>query len=123
MPADGTIVACLCAAWCDVCREYQTGFSALASDYPEVAFHWVDIEHDPAWQEDWDIEDFPTILVQRGETVVFLGPMLPQPLQLRRVLESLLTMDAAACAQHAESSAEHRAWQRMNEFGRKLQAR
>lgn len=123
MPSDATIVACLCAAWCDVCEEYRSGFVALASDYPEVAFHWVDIEDDPDWQDDWEIEDFPTVLVQRGETVLFLGPMLPQHLHLRRVLESLLAMGDAACAQYVESSEEHRAWQCMSEFGKKLQIR
>ena len=38
------VVACLCAAWCDVCKQYRPGFEGLAAEYPEQQFVWIDIE-------------------------------------------------------------------------------
>ena len=38
------VIACLCAGWCDVCKQYRAGFDALAPQYPEHQFVWIDIE-------------------------------------------------------------------------------
>ena len=38
------VVACLCAGWCDVCKQYRAGFDALAEQYPDQQFVWIDIE-------------------------------------------------------------------------------
>ena len=81
------LVACLCAAWCDTCVAYRPGFEALASRFPRAEFRWVDIEE----QEDLDVENFPTIVVQKGKETLFDGVMLPHHEHLQRLLEKLIT--------------------------------
>jgi hypothetical protein len=105
------LVACLCAAWCGTCRDYQAPFEAMAADFPAASFHWVDIEDEDAGVDDLDVENFPTIVVQRGELVLFCGPMLPQPGILRRTLETLLAMSAEEAAAYANRTPERAAWQ------------
>ena len=85
------LVACLCAAWCDTCVAYRTGFLALAGRFPRAEFRWVDIEDDAEAVEDMDVDNFPTILVQRGSETLFHGVMLPHHEHLQRLLEKLMT--------------------------------
>jgi thiol-disulfide isomerase/thioredoxin len=89
MPPDESVVTCLCAEWCDVCREYRPRFLALAQRFPRVKFAWLDIEDDAEKVGELEIENFPTIRVTRGEEQLFYGVMLPQPEVLARVLEEL----------------------------------
>lgn len=106
-----TLVMCLCAEWCGVCRDYREGFEALALQHSNIAFHWVDIEDQPDWPETLEIESFPTVMIQRGDTVLYLGPTLPQHGHLERTLESLLAMDATTASSYAQASEERRSWQ------------
>jgi thiol-disulfide isomerase/thioredoxin len=85
------LVACLCAAWCDTCVAYRPGFLALAARFPRAEFRWVDIEDDAEAVEDIDVENFPTILVRRGEETLFHGVMLPHHQHLQRLLEKIMT--------------------------------
>jgi thiol-disulfide isomerase/thioredoxin len=84
-------VTCLCAEWCDVCREYRPAFLALAERYPQARFAWLDIEDDADKVGDIEIENFPTLRVERGGVVVFHGVLLPKAEHLARVLEKLLS--------------------------------
>jgi thioredoxin 1 len=85
------LVACLCAEWCDTCVAYRPGFLAMAERFPRAEFRWVDIEDDAEAVEDIDVENFPTILVRRGEETLFHGVMLPHHQHLERLLEKLMT--------------------------------
>jgi len=85
------LVACLCAAWCDTCVAYRPGFLALAARFPRAEFRWVDIEDDAEAVEDIDVENFPTILVRRGDETLFHGVMLPHHQHLQRLLEKIMT--------------------------------
>jgi len=76
------VVACLCAGWCDVCKQYRAGFEALAADFPDAQFVWIDIEDQADLVGDLDVENFPTILMQREDIVAFYGTMLPEPRQV-----------------------------------------
>jgi len=115
-----TLVICLCAEWCGVCREYRAGFEALARDHASARFHWVDIEDAPDWPEALEVEHFPTVMIQRGPHVLFLGPTLPQHAHLVRTLESLRGLDADAARRYVEASDERRAWQAAAPFGLSL---
>ena len=84
-----TLVACLCAQWCGTCREYQPKFAALAERWRSHVFVWIDIEDDPEYAGDDDIENFPTLLVQSPAGVAFYGPMLPHIGHLEKLLEAL----------------------------------
>ena len=82
-------VVCLCAQWCGTCREYRPLFDSLARAHPDVRFVWVDIEDDAGLVGDLDVETFPTLLIARDRTALFLGPLLPQAPVLARLLASL----------------------------------
>ena len=82
-------VACLCAAWCGVCRDWLPLFSAQARAHPHMRFAWVDVEDEDEAMGDVDIETFPTLLVARGEEVLFLGPIPPLASQFTRMLATL----------------------------------
>ena len=83
-------VACLCALWCDSCVAYREGFLALAAEFPQAEFRWLDIEDDAEEVGDLEVENFPTILVKHGERVLFYGAQRPSHEHLRRLLEELL---------------------------------
>ncbi len=95
------LVACLCAAWCGTCREYQPKLEELSQRFPDHIFLWLDVEEHPDLLEDEDIEDFPTLLVQNGEHTLFYGPMLPHIGHLERLLETLLENAPASPISHA----------------------
>jgi thioredoxin 1 len=86
---DGWFIACFCAAWCDTCAQYRPKLEALAQSQPDRVFAWIDIEDYPDLLGDEDIENFPTLLVQRGARTLFYGTMLPHIGHLERLLESL----------------------------------
>ena len=82
-------VTCLCALWCDSCVEYREGFFALAAQFPGAEFRWLDIEDDAEEVGDREVENFPTILVERDGAELFYGPLPPQHEHLKRLLETL----------------------------------
>lgn len=71
------IVACLCANWCDTCGTYRDTFDQLALKHPGAVFVWIDIEDNADLVDDLEIDNFPTIILQRQDTVVFFGTVLP----------------------------------------------
>lgn len=83
------LVVCYCAQWCDTCGQYRRDFSALAERFPQHVFIWVDIEEQPELLGDEDVENFPSLLLQRGETSLFFGTQLPYIGHLERLLERL----------------------------------
>ncbi|CAG7595022.1 thioredoxin family protein [Candidatus Vallotia tarda] len=87
--ADTLFVACLCAEWCGSCREYRTGFDGLADAHPEVCFVWIDIETHADWLDDFDVENFPTILIENSIATRFFGTVLPYPPIIARMLVDL----------------------------------
>lgn len=83
------LVVSLCAEWCGVCRDWRTAFEGVARRHPEGRFRWLDVEDESDVAGELDVETFPTVLVARGGRVIFLGPILPQPALLERMLSSL----------------------------------
>jgi thiol-disulfide isomerase/thioredoxin len=84
------LVACLCAAWCDTCTAYRPGFLAMAERFPRAEFRWVDIEDDAEAVEDIEVDNFPTLLVRRGDETLFQGVLLPHHSHLERLLQELI---------------------------------
>jgi hypothetical protein len=72
-----------------VCREWQPFFAQQARAYPHLRFTWVDVEDEDDAMGDVDIETFPTLLVARGEQVMFLAPVPPLANQFARLLARL----------------------------------
>lgn len=98
------LVVCLCADWCGTCKQYRQSFEALAAQFPQMRFVWLDVEDREDVAGDLDIETFPSILVAQGNQARFLGPVLPQAGVLARMLQSLPGDAAARPAQGQEAS-------------------
>ena len=105
------IVACLCAAWCDVCCSYRVSFDAWAAEHPDKHFIWIDIEDQADVVGDLDIENFPTLLMQRGDVVAFFGPVLPDVKLGNRLLSAQVEKSDADLQTEANSTAEKKDWQ------------
>ena len=105
------LVICLCAEWCGTCRDYRAGFEDLASRFPEVRFLWLDIEEQADDLGDLDIENFPTLFIQRQELILFFGTMLPHLSHLQRLIETLQEQTLEQSRDYASSSPERRDWQ------------
>ena len=88
LPDKPWLIACLCAAWCDTCQVYRNQFDALAAQHPDKCFAWIDIEDQADLVDALDIENFPTILIEFENSVVFFGTTLPDALQVDRLLTS-----------------------------------
>ena len=111
LSGDVWIVACLCAAWCDVCRQYRPAFDALAARHPDKRFVWVDVEDEADIVGDFDVDDFPTLLIQRADTVAFFGTVLPDAGQAHRLLQAQLAKTADELQAESGASAQRREWQ------------
>ena len=105
-----TLVLCLCADWCGTCRDYRPGFDALAARCPDCDFVWADLEDDAEWIGEFDVEDFPTLLIQQNEQVLSYGVLLPHVSHLEKLLESLSRMSESERASWI-ASPEHAPWQ------------
>lgn len=102
-------VACLCAAWCHLCKDYAPVFEQvcgeLAGSGMALQRHWIDIEDEAELVGDFDVETFPTIVVADARGVRFAGPVAPQPETLRRLLRATVLEPApdmrrpSACAE------------------------
>lgn len=112
------LVICLCAEWCGSCRDYRPGFNELAMQFPDTRFRWLDIEEQAADLGDLDIENFPTLFIRRGESVLFFGTMLPHLSHLRRLIETFHEQTPEQSRDYVQSSPERRGWQENTDLAR-----
>jgi thioredoxin 1 len=111
LAGESWVVACLCAGWCNTCTAYRATFEDLARRHPDKVFVWIDIEDQADVVGELDVENFPTLLMQRGDTVAFFGTMLPEAGVAERLLQAQAAQSDAELAAQARSSAERRSWQ------------
>lgn len=111
MGNDDLLVICLCAEWCGTCREYRPGFEGLAVEFPEIRFRWLDIEDHADEMGDLDVENFPTLLIFRGDFVLFYGTMLPHVGHLSRMVETFAEQTCEQSRAYAQLNDERRQWQ------------
>lgn len=104
-------VICLCAEWCGTCREYRPGFEQVAARFPDAGFVWLDIEDHAEHLGDLDIENFPTLVIALGTSVLYYGVMLPYPEHLARTLEVFVEQGAEQNHAYARATPERRQWQ------------
>ncbi len=89
------LVACLCAAWCRTCDAYQDTLAAVrdavaGTTSPPPRFVWIDIEDEHALVDDIDVENFPTLLLARGDELLFFGTVTPHPQTLERLVRGAI---------------------------------
>ena len=112
LAGDSWIVACLCAAWCGTCSSYRAVFEELAARHPDKHFIWIDIEDQADVVGDLDVENFPTLLIQRHDLVAFFGTMLPDAGLADRLVQAQAAHSDEELMRLAASSEERREWQR-----------
>lgn len=105
------VIACLCADWCGSCREYKIAFEALALTYPAHTFVWIDIEDQADIVGDIDVDNFPTLLIQRGEVVTFFGAMVPEIRVTERLINAQLEKTVEQITREAKGSSDKQHWQ------------
>ena len=81
-----TLVVCLCAEWCGVCRDYRQRFAQVQAKFPQATFLWMDVEDEADLLHPLDVENFPTLLIAVGDHPRFLGPLAPQADMLERLI-------------------------------------
>lgn len=118
MRGDGWVVACLCAGWCGSCREYAAAFENWAQRSPEHHFVWIDIEDQADLVGDLDIDNFPTLLMQRGAIVSFFGTMEPDTRQAERLLQAQVGKSQEELQREVSQSAQRQTWQKCNLLSR-----
>lgn len=95
------LVVCLCAEWCDVCREYRSRFdqvqAKVLAQFPQARFLWIDVEDEADLLDLPDVENFPTLLLALGDAPRFFGPVTPQIQTLERLIRRTIE-DAAGPA-------------------------
>ena len=106
------IVACLCAQWCGTCGAYRAVFEQLAQCHPGMHFVWIDIEDQAEVVGELDVDNFPTLLIQKNDVVAFFGTVLPDPKLAERLIRAQTAQGDQDLAQQATSSAERIEWQR-----------
>lgn len=105
------IVACLCAEWCGTCRGYRKGFDELAERHPDKRVLWIDVEDHADMLGDLDVENFPTMLIQRGDIVTYCAPVLPDHRQVDRLLAAQAEQSLGELRAQAANNAERANWQ------------
>jgi thioredoxin reductase (NADPH) len=88
------VVVALCAAWCDTCNVFRATFERIAAARPDMVFLWLDIEDDSDVCGDIDVEDFPTLAIYRGDTLLHHGVSLPQEGNVASVIDEMAHRDA-----------------------------
>lgn len=88
------LVAGLCAQWCGTCREYLPMFERQGEAFgAKTRFEWVDIEDHDEVLGALDVENFPTLLIARGDAVLFYGVVMPHEQTLARLVQTALAGD------------------------------
>ncbi|NML61906.1 thioredoxin family protein [Massilia sp. RP-1-19] len=111
LAGDRWVVACLCAAWCGTCTSYRASFESVAARHPDKLFVWIDVEDEAGVVGDLDVENFPTLLIQRDDVVAFFGTMLPDPALADRLVKAQAAQSDEELARLAASNSERREWQ------------
>jgi len=88
------LVAGLCAQWCGTCRDWRAVFDAQALAFAgRTEFAWVDVEDHDEVMGHVDVENFPTLMIARGDDVLFFGTITPHAQTLARLVQSALQGD------------------------------
>lgn len=111
MTDDIWVIACLCADWCGTCRDYRPLFNELAARLPEIQFVWIDIEDQADVVGELNVENFPTLLIQRGDCVAFFGTVLPDIQLSQRLLLAQIDQSDETLRRLCTNNAERAKWQ------------
>lgn len=92
----------------------------MAARHPDKHFLWIDIEDQADVVSDFDVENFPTLLIQRGDVVAFFGSVMPEPKQADRLLLAQTSKSDEELIGETSGSFEKKNWQVENNLSRCL---
>ena len=83
-------VASLCAEWCGTCRDYRADFERAVQAQAGAGIEgvWIDIEDEAELVGAIDVENFPTLLIARGDEVLFFGTVTSHLSTLTRLMQA-----------------------------------
>jgi thiol-disulfide isomerase/thioredoxin len=114
----------LCAQWCGVCRDHAALFERASADFAGRAeFTRIDIEDEAALLDDVEVENFPTLLIARGDRVLFFGTITPHAQTLTRLVQGALAgeLESQTDAPEIDALAQRvAAWCRQQRAGAQL---
>jgi thioredoxin-like negative regulator of GroEL len=88
------LVAGLCAQWCGTCRDWRPVFDEQSRSFAGRAdFACVDVEDHDEVMGHVDVENFPTLMIARGDDVLFFGTITPHAQTLARLVQSAVNGD------------------------------
>ncbi len=102
------LVACLCAQWCGICRDWRAAFDALAAQLPPdvlAQWTWIDVEDCADALGDYEAPNFPVLAVQRGAALLYCAPLPQQPALWLRMVQELARADDAPAQRLAQQAA------------------
>ena len=79
----------LCADWCVVCKGLKPTFQELQASSSDIHWQWVDVEDYSEIFDQFDIENFPSLLIMVDETPWFLGSTDPRKDVIARTAEAV----------------------------------
>ena len=103
-PEASLLVACLCAEWCGVCRDYRSVFEQVRARFPQAHFVWVDVEDQADVVDPLEVDNFPMLLIAVGNEARFFGSMTPQAGTLERLVRDRVA-DSAPLSNQSEATA------------------
>lgn len=85
---------------CGPCRAFNEVFLKAASNHPDIAFGKVNIEAEAQLARDFQIRSIPTLMVFRGNWVVFVESGALSQQALEEVIEEAKQLDLAKLPPH-----------------------
>ncbi len=79
----------LCADWCVVCKGLKPIFQELQTSATDIDWQWVDVEDYSEIFDQFDIENFPSLLIMVNEVPWFLGSTDPRKDVIARTAEAV----------------------------------
>ena len=81
------------ASWCGPCRAFAPVFEAASAENPELVFAKVDTEAERELAGSFAIMAIPTLMVFRGETLVYSRPGALPARALAELIEQVKALD------------------------------
>lgn len=93
------------APWCGPCRQFAPVYESLAEQHEDLVFAKVNTEEERELAGHFRIRSIPTLMVFRGQIIVFSQPGALPPAALTTVIEKVRKLDMDAVRKEVEAQA------------------
>lgn len=81
------------AEWCNPCKAFHEVIKRVAPDYPDFTFALIDVEHEKALAEEFQVVSVPMIMILRDRVVVYHDSGALTPTSLQELLDKTKQLD------------------------------